>query len=131
MEQHNIFFLPFLDIMINKDPETNKIQMDIFYKKTDTRRCIPFNSCHPKQSKNNIPFALARRIFIIAENSEVREKPLDELQKVLCSQKCPQNLIQEAIQKATSIPTENLRASKAKTLIQTVFKSLQQSYETK
>ena len=58
--------------------------MDIFYKKTDTRRCIPFNSCHSKQSKNNIPFALARRIFIIVENSEVREKPLDELQKVLC-----------------------------------------------
>ena len=76
---------------------------------------------------------------------------MDELQKILYSQKYPQNLIQEAIRKVAGIPTENLRALKAKTdsnnltfvltfnpnnknvfpLIQTAFKSLQQSYETK
>ena len=145
MEQHNLY-LPFLDIMINKDPENNNIWMDIFYKKTDTRRCVPFNSCHPKQCKKNIPFTLARRICTIVENNEVRKKRLDELQKVLYSQEYPQNLVQEAIRKVTSIPIENLRASKAKTdsnnlafvttfnpnnknvfpLIQTAFKSLQQ-----
>ena len=85
------------------------------------------------------------------ENNEVRKKRLDELQKVLYSQEYPQNVIEEAIRKVTSIPIENLRASKAKTdsynlafvttsnpnknnvfpLIQTAFKSLQQSYETK
>ena len=85
------------------------------------------------------------------ENNEVRKKHLDELQKFLYSQEYPQHLIQEAIQKVTSIPIENLRVSKAKTdsndlafvttsnpnnknvfpLIQTAFKSLQQSYETK
>ena len=64
IEQHNLY-LPFLDIMINKDPENNNIWMDIFYKKTDTRRCVPFNSCHPKQCKKNIPFTLARRICTI------------------------------------------------------------------
>ena len=114
MEQHNLY-LPFLDIMINKDPENDNIWMDIFCKKTDTLRCVPFNSCHPKQCKKNIPFTLARRICIIVENNEVRKKHLDELQKVLCSQEYPQNLIQEAIRKVTSIPTENLMASKAKT----------------
>ena len=71
--------------------------------------------------------------------------------KVLYSQKYPQNLVQEAIPKVKSIPNENLRASETKTdsnnlafvttfnpsnkkvfpLIQTAFKSLQQSYETK
>ena len=76
---------------------------------------------------------------------------MDELQKILYSQKYPQNLIQEAIRKVAGIPTENLRALKAKTdsnnltfvltfnpnnknvfpLIQTAFKSLQQSFETK
>ena len=80
MEQHN-FYLPFLDIMINKDLETNNIWMDIFYKRTDTRRCVPFNFWHPKQCKNNISFTLARRICTILENSEVRKKRLDELQK--------------------------------------------------
>ena len=32
MGQHNPY-LPFLDIMVNKDPETNNIWMDMFYKK--------------------------------------------------------------------------------------------------
>ena len=148
MEQHNLY-LPFLDIMINKDLETNNIWMDIFYKKADTRRCVPFNSCYLKQCKNNIPFTRARRIFTIVKNSEVRKKYLDELQKVLYSQEYPQNVIQEAIRIATSFPIEKLRTSKAKTdsknlafvitfnpnnvfpLIQTAFKSLQQSNEAK
>ena len=150
MEQHNVY-LPFLDIMINKDPGNNNIWLDIFYKKTDTRRCVPFDSCHRKQCKINIPLTLARRICTIAGNNEVRKKFLEELQKVLYSQEYPQRLVQEAIRKVTSIPTENLRASKAKTdsnnlafvtnfnpynknvfpLIQTAFKSLQQSCETK
>ena len=145
MEQHNLY-LSFLDIMINQDAETNSIWMDIFYKKTDTRKCVPFNSCHPKQCKNNIPFLIARRICTIAENSEVRKKHLDELQKVSYSQEYLQNLSQEATRKAASTPIENLRASEAKTdsnnlafitnnknvfpLIQT-FKSLQQLNETK
>ena len=59
--------------MINKDPETNNIWMDMFYKKTDTLRCAPFNSCHPKQHKKNMPFIFAKRIFIIVETSA---KPL-------------------------------------------------------
>ena len=81
MQQHNLY-LPFLDIMMNKDPETNNILMGIFYKKIDIWRCVPFNCCHPKQCKNNIPFTLARRICTIEENSEVRKKSLDELLKV-------------------------------------------------
>ena len=105
----------------------------------------------PKQCKNNILFTLARRICTTVENSEVRKKRSNKLQKVLYSQEYPQNLIQEAIQKVKPIPIENLRASKVKTdsnnlpfvatfdpnnknifsLIQTAFKSLQQSYETK
>ena len=75
---------------------------------------------------------------------------MGELLKVLYSQECPQNVIQEAIRKATSISIENLRVSKAIIvinnlvlvttfnlnntifpLIQTAFKSLQQSSKTK
>ena len=72
MEQHNLY-LPFLDIMINKHPETYNTWMDIFYKKADTCRCVPFNSCHSKQRKNNITFTLARRICTIVENNEVKK----------------------------------------------------------
>ena len=63
--------------MINKDTKTNNIWMDIFFKKTDTQRYVPFNSSHSKRCKNNIPFTLARRIC------EVTKKRVDELQKVV------------------------------------------------
>ena len=100
MEQHNLYVL-FLDIIINKDAETSNIWMDIFYKKTNTRRCVAFNSCHPKQSKNNIPFTLARRICTIVENNEVRKKNVwTNFKKFYIPknfQEFPQNLIQEAI----------------------------------
>ena len=39
---------------------------------------------------------------------------MDELQKVLYSKEYPQNIIQDAIRKVTSIPTENIRALQAK-----------------
>ena len=114
MEQHNLCLL-FLDIMINKDPASNNIWNDILYKKHWYSEICSINSCHTTQCKNTIPFTLARRICTIVENSEVRKRRLNELQKVLCSQNYPQNLIQEVIRKATSIYIENLRASKAKT----------------
>lgn len=71
--EHNQLYLPFLDIMVNKDPETKNIWMDILYKKTDTWICVPFNSCYPKQCKNNIHFTLVRWIYNIVENSKVRK----------------------------------------------------------
>ena len=39
---------------------------------------------------------------------------MDELQKVLYSKEYPQNIIQDAIRKVTSIPIENIRALQAK-----------------
>ena len=75
------------------------------------------------------PFTLARRICDIVENSEVRKKRLDELQKVLYFQEYPQNLIQEAIRKATNISIENLRASKAINLLLIIWYFLQFSIQ--
>ena len=112
MEQHNLY-LPFLYIMINKDSENNNIWMYTFYKKTDTPRCVPFNSC--QQCKKNIPCTLARRICTIVENNKIRKKRLEKLQKVLYSQEYRQNLVQDAIRKVTSIAIQNLRALNAKT----------------
>ena len=48
------------------------------------------------------------------KTAKLEKKCLNELQKDLYSQQCLQNLIQESIRKATSIPIENLRASKGK-----------------
>ena len=72
MEQRSLY-LPFLGIMINKNPEINNIWMDIFIKK-NTQRCVPFNCCHPNQYKNNMPFTFYRQNFNIKKNSEVGKK---------------------------------------------------------
>ena len=86
----------------------------MLYKNTDTGRYISFNSCQPKQCKNNIPFTPARRICTIVENSADRKKRLNELQKVFMFPRITTKFIQKAIPKATSISIENLRISEAK-----------------
>ena len=55
--------------------------MEILYKKTDSERCVPFNSCHPRQWKNKLPFTLARQVRILADNREARKIRLNKLQK--------------------------------------------------
>ena len=39
-----------------------KIATDIYYKPTDSKQYLFFNSCHPKHTKTSIPFSLADRI---------------------------------------------------------------------
>ena len=53
--------LPFLDILIKRNDHI--IWMDIYFKPTDTRLCLPFSSSHPNHCKKNIPFTLAWRIL--------------------------------------------------------------------
>ena len=102
--------LPFLDIYINKDGE--KLWMDIYYKPTDSKRYVPFNSCHPNHCLKNIPFCLARRICMIVENIEQRDKKLDEMGSILMKQKYPKTLVDYGVEKAKKITQLNLRKSK-------------------
>ena len=53
--------LPFLDILVMK--EGTSISTDIYYKASDSEQYLNFNSCHPKHTKINIPFSLARRLY--------------------------------------------------------------------
>ena len=69
--------IPFLDILIKCN--NDDIWMDIYYKPTDTYRCLPFSSNHPNHCKKNIPFTLTRRICTIVENTEAKMKYLENL----------------------------------------------------
>ena len=69
--------IPFLDILIKRNE--NGISMDLYYKSTDTQRCLPFTSSHPNHCKRNIPSCLPRRICTIAENSAEKLKNLENL----------------------------------------------------
>ena len=104
--------IPFLDILIKRDNE--KIWMDIYYKPTDTHRCLPFSSNHPNHCKKNIPFTLARRICTIVENNETKMKHLENLKDNLKKYQYPEDLIESGIKKASNIPLQELRTPKTR-----------------
>ena len=102
--------IPFLDILIKRN--NDKIWMDIYYKPTDTHRCLPFSSNHPKHCKNNIPFTLARRICTIVENNEAKLKHSENLKMNLGRYQYPKHLIEFGINKALIIPLQELGTPK-------------------
>ena len=71
--------IPFLDILIKRD--NSGIWMDMYHKPTDTQRCFPYSTSHPKHCLKNIPFVMARRICTIVENNSLKKKHLRELKK--------------------------------------------------
>ena len=98
--------IPFLDILIKRN--NDKIWMDIYYKPTDTCRCLPFSSNHPKHCKKNIPFTLARHICTIVENTEAKMKHLENLKMNLSKYQYPKQLTEFGINKALSVPLQEL-----------------------
>ena len=66
--------------------------MYIYYKPTDTHRCLIFSSNHPNHCKKNIPFTLARRICTIVENTEAKMKHLESLSIPLQELRTPKTI---------------------------------------
>ena len=104
--------IPFLDILIKCNNDGLIFWMDIYYKPTDTHRCLPFSSNHPNHCKKNIPFALARRICTIVENTEAKMKHLEKLKINVSKYQYPKQLTEFGINKALSIPLRELRTPK-------------------
>ena len=103
---------PFLDVLLYK--QGNSLNTDIFYEETDTNQYLNFNSCHPKHTKTNVPYCLARRICSIVSYEERRKKRLLELEEFLERQNYPRNVILKGIEKATSLSVAELRSRKEK-----------------
>ena len=59
--------------------ENTHLTTDIYYKATDSIQYLPYTPSHPKQTKNNIPYNLARRICMIIETQDVRKQRLYDL----------------------------------------------------
>ena len=67
----------FLNITLYK--ENNSLKTDVFYKKTDSHDYLPFGSCHPRHTKQNIPYTLARLICTIVDDPLRKLYRLQEL----------------------------------------------------
>ena len=96
----------FLDIKIYI--KNRRIETDIYYKTTDTKQYLQFSSCHPRHTKNAIPYSLARRVCTIVSDKSIREKRLDELFIYLRQCGYPNNIITTGISKASKISRKTL-----------------------
>ena len=74
--------------------------MDLYHKPTDTRRCLPYSTSHPKHCLKNIPFVMARRICTIVENNCLKNKHLRELKENFRTYGYPEKVVEIGIQKA-------------------------------
>ena len=99
-----------MDILVIK--RDTEIETDIYFKPTDSKQYLLFTSCHPKHTRTNIPFNLARRICTIVSNLETRNNRLTELQEILIERKYPRTLIDNGIARAKAIDIQELRRPK-------------------
>ncbi|MCG8076000.1 MAG: GIY-YIG nuclease family protein, partial [Candidatus Thiodiazotropha taylori] len=111
--QVNPVQLPFLDTLVIKNGTS--ISTDIYFKVTDSKQYLNFKSCHPKHTKTNVPFSLARRICTIVSDKTLLNHRLKELATTLTKRNYPLSIIQHGISKALQIPRKNLLNVKEKT----------------
>ena len=103
---------PFLDVLIKR--VGTKIETDIYYKPTDSKQYLLFNSYHPKHIKTSIPYSLARRIRTIVSNENTLHTRMNELKTALTHQKYPRRIIENGIEEAMSINKSELRLVREK-----------------
>lgn len=98
--------LSFLDTLIIKNNGT--LHTDIYYKPTDSKQYLLYTSCHPKHTRNSIPYNLARRLKMIISQENTLLVRLQELKTFLIKQKYPPKLIEDSIQKIRSLNRKDL-----------------------
>ena len=84
----------------------NKIETDLFKKKTDRCQYLLPSSCHPSHICRNIPYSLAYRLVRICSTPEKLNKRLQELKELLLSRDYRPRSIDSAISRARAIPRE-------------------------
>ena len=77
--------------------------MDLYHKPTDTQRCLPYSTSHPKHCFKNIPFVMARRIITIVENNSLKNKHLRGLKESFRTYSYSEKKFEFSIQRALKI----------------------------
>ena len=99
--------ISFLNILLYK--ENDSLKTDIFYKQTDSHDYLPFGSCHPRHTKQNIPYTLARMICTIVEDPVRRNYRLAELKSWLLRSGYKPDIIDSKFQILKSVDINTLR----------------------
>lgn len=104
--------LPFLQVYVYKSE--GKIMTDVYYKETDNHDYLPFSSCHPRHTLENIPFNLARNICTLVDDPERKEFRLNELKNWLRKGGYKPDLVNFAFFQAKSLDQISLRSKVVK-----------------
>ena len=86
----------FMDVRMEIN-ESNELQLDIYYKPTNSSSYLCFTSCHPYHTCRNIATSLAKRIVRIVSHN--RGKRIDHLAENLRARDYPKNIVEEALAK--------------------------------
>ena len=91
--------LNFLDVKIILH-ESGKIETDIYYKSTNNHQYLDFYSHHPRHTKSNIPYNLAKRIVVFVSDPVIKTYRLNELKNWLLQCNYSLSLIKSSFFKA-------------------------------
>ena len=104
--------LIFLDIVITK---THKgFETEVYQKETDAAAYLPFKSCHPRHTKINVPFNLARRVRCLTDNDNICDEKMQILVENLITAGYPKGLVTTAAKKARNTDKNSLRELKSR-----------------
>ena len=99
MNNKEVQKLNFLDILVML-LENGTIELDIYYKITNTHDYVHYDSFHTQHVLDNVPYNLAKRIIVFVSNDDVMEKRLQELKQYLLKCEYPENIIDKGIHNA-------------------------------
>ena len=98
----------FLDLTIHLTPTT--IIVDQFDK--SCHNFVPWNSCHPHNTKKNIPYALALRIRTLCDDERDQKRRMESLTGHLRGLNYPDSIVNDAVEKAMARNQTELRQEK-------------------
>ena len=92
----------FLDVSVTL--KNGKLHSDLYCKPTDKHQYLYYTSCHPKHTKNSLPYSLALRLRRICSTEHLFSLRTDEMKQHLLKRGYTKGCINDAINKASQVP---------------------------
>lgn len=96
----------FLDVNIHRS-ENGELGTSVYEKGTNCHQYIEFSSCHPLSCKKGIPYSQAKRYRRITSDNVCFENELDRLKGYFQERNYPNQIIEEAVKKVSSISMDD------------------------
>ena len=97
--------VPFLNVSVSLQNE--KLHTDLYCKPTDKHQYLYYTSCHPKHTKNRLPYSLALRLRRICSTDELFSLRTKEMKQHLLNRGYTKGCINDAINKASTVTRED------------------------